>query len=154
MKEPNFEAVVKALELHADCETDNCFECPYEKYLSKENGNCVHHLTIDVLTILRESTAEIKRLKKEHADYVEDVTAMLSEKHIEAERLMREKTALECVVSTARNQGRTKAIDEFAQRVLALRIRKNAVLFVISKGNIDHIAKEMKGVIDGSDSVH
>lgn len=111
--------------------------------------------TMDMMILeSKEKDAEIERLTKEHAKYVEDVTVMLSEKNMEVERLMREKTALECVVSTARNQGRAKAIDEFAQRVLALRVRKSQFLFVISRGNVDHIAKEMKGVTNGSDNVH
>ena len=65
MNELKPEDVMRALELHADCEMDNCFECPYEKYLSKADGNCVHHLSMDALALLREKDAEIERLTEE-----------------------------------------------------------------------------------------
>lgn len=60
--EKKLEEVKKALELHADCETDNCFECPYEEYLSRGDGNCVCHLVTDALALLREQRGEIERL--------------------------------------------------------------------------------------------
>ena len=92
------------------------------------------------LRIVEEKDAEIERLNKEHTDYVEDVTAILSEKNIEVERLMREKNALECIVATARNQGRDKAITEFAER-LKVHCADNRYWCEL----IDQIAEEMKG---------
>ena len=71
MNELKPEDVMRALELHADYATDNCFECPYEKYLSKADWNCVHHLSMDALALLREKDAEIERLQ-EIADAVAD----------------------------------------------------------------------------------
>ena len=68
MTECREDRVAKALELHADCETDNCHECPYEEYLSKADGNCVCHLTMDARAVIQEKNAEVTALKEECED--------------------------------------------------------------------------------------
>ena len=102
---------------------------------------------------IKAKDAEIERLKKEHADYVEDVTAMLSKKHRETERLMREKTALECIVSTARNQGRAEAVSEFIYQANGrFPILAGITLKLIGDGVLHSLrAKERKEAADGSE---
>lgn len=87
MNELKHEDVMRALELHADYATDNCFECPYEKYLSKADGNCVHHLSMDALALLREKDAEIKGLVDRWSKGQDRFEKVCAEKDAEVERL-------------------------------------------------------------------
>lgn len=62
----------------------------------------------------------------------------------ENERLMREKTALECVVSTARNQAKADTVRKFAERLKAL-IKSDYINGTREQAMsaIDQIAKEL-----------
>lgn len=86
-------------------------------------------------SILREQYAEIERLQE---------TLLKAQMDAEQERFQC-KNICEPTYKNLLETARSEAITEFAERVLALRVRKNQFLFVISKGNIDRIAKEMKG---------
>ena len=138
--------VMRALELHADCETDNCFECPYEGYLSQADGNCVHHLSTDALALLREKDATLEMC----AETIERQDKELAKKDAEIERLRKANQHFAELenghIVTGYKNIRTEAITEFAER---LKSEVNGGQFASYKGLeirnvIDQIAKEMK----------
>ena len=66
----------------------------------------------------------------------------------ENERLMREKTALECIVSTARNQAKTDTVRKMQERLKAQKITHKNFGELVYVEDIDQIAKEM---LEGND---
>ena len=137
----NREQIEKALECCTSETTIefNCTECPY----IRKGCNIV---------VMRDALALIKSQAQEIASLVDDckiAEKLISEKGEEIarlteenERLMREKTALECVVSTARNQAKAYTVREMQERVIA-EFRKDDRMNYYIRKVLDQIAKEM-----------
>lgn len=106
----------------------------------------------DQRRMIRQLCDECDAFEKAADQLVEHYETIIREKDAEIERLMREKTALECVVATARNQGRAEAITEFADRLKQASYADCTITgyrhFIVDIKDIDQIAKEMKGVKD------
>ncbi len=115
MNEMKPEDVMRALELHADCETDNCFECPYEGYLSKADGNCVHHLSIDALALLREKDALLAEWDAKLKSYEIELLG----KDAEIERLKKERDLA--------NAEREANVKGFAEEMAKISVETDAL---------------------------
>ncbi len=100
MNELKPEDVMRALECCLVSNTHQCEDCENCPFDECPNTICQNLLAYHALALLREYQAEN------------------AEKNKEIEMLMREKTALECVVTTARNQGRAEAVDEFVNEIV------------------------------------
>ena len=135
------EEVEKALKCCMDKTTTYCCDkCP----LYKVNGieNCTEVLSCNAAALLRECRAENEKLTVNMNVYALTVRNLVEEN----ERLMREKTALECVVSTARNQGRSEIITEFEEKLMGrFNICESAMYSETNvRELIARVAKQMK----------
>ena len=121
--ELNRDEIIKALE-HCTSEKYNCEGCPYF-YKSD-------------------------RLKSSMEILMTDAFALIKELSEENERLMRDKTALECIVGTARNQAKADTVRKMQERLKQYidvghyRSPTEICLSELDVANIiDRIAKEM-----------
>ena len=133
MQNLNAEQIKKALE----CCTgdDDCNRCPYWE---GADVNCFDNVKSDALALITSQEQRIKELTEEN------------------ERLMRDKTALECVVSTARNQAKADTVRKMQGRLKAKLndccryISGNREYFIVGEELVDQIAKEM---LEGKDEI-
>jgi hypothetical protein len=102
MKNLNAEQIKKALE----CCTIwcGCDDCPFDPKGDCYKGSmeCGNDLMKNALALINSQEQRIKELTEEN------------------ERLMRDKTALECIVSTARNQAKAATVRKMQERLKAL----------------------------------
>ena len=116
----------------AICALGYCKACHYNKFIA----GCRDELCGDALALINSQEQRIKELAEEN------------------ERLMREKTALECVVSTARNQAKADTVRKMQERLKAEMRNTAKYSFgsreysVIGEAFIDQIAKEMLEGVD------
>ena len=118
--ELNREQIIKALEWCSELRL--CVDCPMraEGYFSHSGNACRKALMENSLSLIKELTEE-------------------------NERLMREKTALECVVSTARNQAKAAAVQKMKERLINYESYDNGGgNYVVSVCDIRQVAKEME----------
>ena len=117
-----FNACIAGECIRGRCPLYNCEEPVQE---------CISRLAKNALALINSQEQRIKELAEEN------------------ERLMREKTALECVVSTARNQAKADTVRKMQERLKAEMRNTAKYSFgsreysVIGEAFIDQIAKEM-----------
>ena len=116
-----------------------CEGCNYKPWIKPR---CFGLLCSNALALINSQEQRIKELTDNlHASCTE-----LTRVQEENERLMREKTALECVVSTARNQAKADTVRKMQERINA-HFDSDSDYFRSSHGYIrnvvDQIAKEM-----------
>ena len=103
-------------------------DMPHELHLHQRKTVKFRTFLMNVLSLINSQEQRIKKLTEEN------------------ERLMREKTALECVVSTARNQAKADTVRKMQERLISEfdRMHKNNFMTVeVRQWIIDQIAKEM-----------
>ena len=108
----NRDDIIKALECGV---RQNCDGCPLYDALGDSDGACLDIMPPNILSLIKELVEE-------------------------NERLMREKTALECVVATARNQAKNDTVRKMQERLEAA---CDAPHWCVWLSEIDEIAKEM-----------
>ena len=113
--ELNREQTKKALEW---CYAEGtCGECPYQKICFEVSQ---WQILRDALAIINSQEQRIKELNEEN------------------ERLMRDKTALECIVATARNQAKADTVRKMHSMLCEGRVSNDNVVIVANQ-----VAKEM-----------
>lgn len=115
------EKVAKGLEC-CSADTADCHNCPYSEFAE---GNCFDNAKKDALVLIKSQEQRIKELTEEN------------------ERLMREKTALECVVATARNQAKNDTVRQMQDRLIDTLKHYPQRCGDCFKEKIDQIAKEI-----------
>lgn len=139
MSEFNIEGIIKALEWCI--QSEDCEYCEYNK------GN------IDVCSIKSDALTLIKQLAEDNkwsAKRIIEADKMVLQLNTENERLMQDKTALECIVATARNQAKTEVVREILEKIDKI-IDKHYNKHIF--GNNDLEDEEKEAVINFSDDV-
>lgn len=136
--ELNREQIKKALEC---CTTGTCTECPKFNKVP-----CKIPLMRDALALIKELTEEVaswKEIAEGYQKLFEDCAEDRAKLTEENERLMRDKTALECIVSTARNQAKSDTVRKMQERLNEKLYSVPTVYNAHFRKMIDQIAKEM-----------
>ena len=123
--ELNRKQIIEALEC---CATDDCAgeQCPF--YVDCQF--CITRISKGALELIKELSQAYEMLSEEN------------------NRLMQEKTALECIVSTARNQAKADTVRKMQERLKARKFTHKNFGELVYVEDIDQIAKEM---LEGAD---
>ena len=146
MTKLNRDHIIKALECWASGNSCEGSCCPLFEI---SPDTCDRWMGRNALTLINELTQRLETLSQSYDHLEKTKNELLAERSRLSEgneRLMREKTALECVVSTARNQAKTDTVKKMQERLKQgcgrVKAEGQSVL-VFTESAFDQIAKEM-----------
>ena len=139
----NAEQIKRALEC-CNSEGHICGKCPYESV--RIGISCRDKLIRDALALINSQEQRIKELTEENERLIticETKIDLLKKTEAENERLMRDKTNLECIVTSARNLEKSDTVRKMQERLTSCFCPDCDYSGHDVRRVIDQIAKEM-----------